>query len=276
MNDSVLKQTFSALRRKVPNAKPVCGLILGSGLGDVASAFNMRKCIPYSGFGNPLQSRIPGHAGNLIWGNLAGIETFVFCGRHHLYEGIGWEPIAAPIYLLKRFGASIVILTNAAGGISGSLKTGDIMLVDDHINAMGTNPLIGNNDSTWGSRFVDQSRVYDSTLGRLLIRAAARAGQRLQQGVYVAVSGPTYETPAEIGAYRRMGADAIGMSTVPEAILAHAAGIRVAALSGITNTTNRGRPSPAVHENVVNAARQIVPAMKALITSLWKDLARSL
>jgi len=235
MNMAMLSQGAQAVRTAFPAAKPVAGLILGSGWRAAATSFEMHGRLDYCaipGLGRPT---VAGHDGSLLWGTCSGLETFVFLGRRHWYEGAGWESVALPIYLLKAFGASLVVLTNAAGGIPADLTPGTLMVIDDHINAMGVHPLVAPHDPGWGARFPDLTQVYDADLRRRMARAAERLGQPLAHGVYLATSGPTYETPAEIRAFRLWGADAVGMSTVPEASLAHAAGLRVGALSFIAN-----------------------------------------
>ena len=272
------------------------GLILGSGWRAAATAFKIQGRLNYRaipGLGCPT---VAGHDGALLWGTCSGLETFVFLGRRHWYEGAGWEPVAFPIYLLKAFGASLVVLTNAAGGIRDDLVPGALMVIDDHINAMGVHPLVGPHDACWGARFPDQTQVYDADLRRRMDRAAKHLGQPLAHGVYLAASGPTYETPAEIRAFRAWGADAVGMSTVPEALLAHAAGLRVGALSfianraaglpaGVSSVVRRCRTKaegqaqagfgdlPLAHAEITATAESAAPVMSRLLQELWKELA---
>ncbi|MCG2661559.1 MAG: purine-nucleoside phosphorylase [Kiritimatiellae bacterium] len=283
MNISTLAQGAQVVRTAFPTAKPVGGLILGSGWRAAATAFEIQGRLDYRaipGLGRPT---VAGHDGALLWGTCSGLETFVFLGRRHWYEGAGWESVAFPIYLLKAFGALLVVLTNAAGGIRADLTPGTLMVIDDHINAMGEHPLVGPHDVCWGARFPDQTQVYDADLRRRMARAAERLGQPLAHGVYLATSGPIYETPAEIRAFRAWGADAVGMSTVPEALLAHAAGLRVGALSFIANRA-AGLPArsasakaglgnkPLAHEEITAAADAAAPAMKELLQALWKEM----
>ena len=206
MNTNTLETACSALLRFIPDARPKCGIILGSGMGGIADIFRSKSVHPYETFCPTGNAVIAGHEGRLILGERAGIATLVFCGRRHYYEGAGWEPLALPVYLLKRLGARVIVLTNAAGAIRNDLEPGDLMVIDDHINAMGTSPLVGNTDPMWGARFADQSRVYDPELRDLLDNAANLARKRVLHGVYLATHGPTYETPAEIRAFRAMGA----------------------------------------------------------------------
>ena len=268
----MLAQGTQAVRAAFPTAKPVGGLILGSGWRAAATAFELQGRLDYRaipGLGSPT---VAGHDGALLWGTYAGLETFVFLGRRHWYEGVGWESVALPIYLLKAFGASFVVLTNAAGGIRADLAPGTLMVIDDHINAMGAHPLTGPHDACWGTRFPDQTQVYAADLRRQMDHAAEHLGQSLAHGVYLAASGPTYETPAEIRAFRAWGADAVGMSTVPEAVLAHAAGLRVGALSFIANRAAGLGDSPLAHAEITAAADTTAPVMSRLLQELWKEL----
>jgi purine-nucleoside phosphorylase len=274
INYEMLDRAVRVVRDLWPSAQPLCGMILGSGWSDVADAFNVHKDAPYiriPGLGKP---GVAGHSGRLVWGESAGVETLIFQGRRHVYEGEGWTPVALPVYLLKALGAKVVLLTNAAGGVRADLKPGTLMIIDDHINMMGTNPLIGPHQPAWGPRFPDQSAVYDPKLRAMLETAGSAVGESLAHGVYLADSGPAYETPAEIRAFRALGADAVGMSTVPEAMLAHAAGMRVAGLSCITNLAAGVSKEPLSHEEVTQATSKAMPRMKSVILRFWKELHR--
>jgi len=273
MNMAILAEGAQAVRRAFPAAKPAAGLILGSGWRAAATAFEIRGRLDYRAIPGLGLTTVAGHDGALLWGTCAGLETFVFLGRRHWYEGAGWESVALPLYLLKTFGASLAVLTNAAGGIRDDLTAGTLMAIDDHINAMGAHPLVGPHDPCWGTRFPDLTQVYDTALRAHMQRAAERLGQPLAHGVYLAASGPTYETPAEIRAFRAWGADAVGMSTVPEALLAHAAGLRVGALSFIANRAAGLGDSPLAHEEITAAAESAAPVMSGLLQELWKELA---
>ncbi|MBI2440816.1 MAG: purine-nucleoside phosphorylase [Lentisphaerae bacterium] len=273
MNLELLEQGAQAVQTAFPAAKPAIGLILGSGWRTAAAVFEERGRLDFSaipGLGNPT---VRGHEGTLLWGTCSGLETFVFLGRRHWYEGEGWEGVACPIYLLKALGAVLVILTNAAGGIRDDLTPGRLMIIDDHINAMGIHPLTGPHDAYWGERFPDQTQIYDAKLRRQMDCAADRLGQTLAHGVYLATAGPTYETPAEIRAFRSLGADAVGMSTVPEAILANASGLAVGALSLITNRAAGLGAQPLQHEEITAAAETAAPMIQRFLQELWKDLA---
>jgi len=271
MNRDLLDEAVKAVRSRWPDAAPAAGMILGSGWSEVVEAFDIRDTIAYEeipGLGAP---GVAGHSGRLAWIEANGRQGFLFQGRRHWYEGEGWTPIAVPLFILKAFGASGVLLTNAAGGIRDGLHPGDLVILNDHINHMSENPLIGAHDSTWGPRFPDQSSVYDASLRQVAARAGAGIGEVLQEGVYLAASGPTYETPAEITAYRTLGADLVGMSTVPEAILANAAGMRVLAISCVTNYAAGISKTKLSHEEVTETTRTTMPRMKALLAACWDE-----
>lgn len=264
MNASLIMSCLESVRAAMPGVKPQVAIILGSGWRDVGAAFHTRKVMSYTdmpGLGAPL---VPGHAGQLVWAEWEGVTLIVFVGRRHWYEGGGWGPVAMPVGIAHGLGAKTLILTNSAGGIREDLAPGTLMVLDDHINAMGVNPLVGAHDSLWGPRFPDMSHVYDPDLRKRLERAAQQARVSMTHGVYVAVSGPSYETPAEIRAFRGLGADAVGMSTVPEAILARAAGLRVAGLSCITNTA-AGLGRTLSHHEVLLRAAEAIPDMSAVL-----------
>lgn len=267
MDRRVMAQALEALRYRWPDFRPDAGLVLGSGWGEVTEAFTLRDRMPYAEIPGLGATGVAGHAGQLLWAEAAGRVTAIFQGRRHWYEGEGWTPVALPIYLLKRLGAQSVLLTNAAGGIAEGVAAGDLMAIRDHLHLMGAHPLQGPHDPFWGPRFPDQTAVYDPGERARLRRAAVAAGVALREGVYGAVSGPTYETPAEVEAFRRLGADAVGMSTTPEAILAHAAGLRVAGLSCLSNLAAGRSPRPLSHDDVAAAARAAMPRMRAVIAA---------
>jgi len=275
MDRSILDAALDAVRRLVPQARPLGGIILGSGWGEAVRAFDVHQSISYSdipGLGKP---GVAGHAGQLLLAHADGRDLFVFRGRRHWYEGAGWEPVAIPVYLCRSFGASILLLTNAAGGIRADLEAGDLMIVADHINALGTQPLIGPHDPVWGPRFPDMTQVYDPDLQRLLLVTAQELGLRVRSGVYLATSGPAFETPAEIAALRALGADAVGMSTVPEAMLAHAAGMRVGAVCCIANRAASAGAAPLSHARVVEVLEDLAPRLASLLRNVWSKIVRA-
>lgn len=269
-----LEHAVAFIRARWPKTQPEMGLILGSGWSEVVEAFRVADLIPYEEIPGLGKTGVVGHAGRLVLAEASGMETLIFQGRRHFYEGVGWTPIALPIFVLKSLGAKGVLITNAAGGVRADLVTGKLMIIADHINFLGANPLVGPHDDFWGPRFPDQTEVYDITLRRLLRLAGRGAGEEIAEGVYLADSGPAYESPAEIRAFRTLGADAVGMSTVPEALLAKAAGLRVAGLSCITNSAAGISAHPLSHDEVTEATRQAMQRMKQVVLNFWAEVSR--
>ena len=274
INRKPLEASLAAVKKAFPKAKPKLGMILGSGLSEIADAFEKLGEISYEKIPGLGKAGVAGHAGRLLWGMSAGIETFVFQGRRHVYEGVGWEAVATPLFLLKSLGAKAVFLTNAAGGTNPKWKAGDLMIIEDHINLMGVTPLLGAHDPFWGPRFPDQSFIYDKKLRAALTRAGKAAKVALRRGVYFAGTGPTYETPAEVRAWRTLGGDAVGMSTVPEAMLANACGLRVVGLSCITNMAAGILDQALTHTEVFETSQKAMAGMKKLTLQFWKELAK--
>jgi purine-nucleoside phosphorylase len=270
MDMAWIEKTAQAARRLLDPPPGLRGaMILGSGWGDVTCAGSLMSCVRCADIPSLAPTSVAGHAGRLLVVRFETHPILVFQGRRHWYEGVGWEPIAWPIFLCRELGIADLLLTNAAGGIERGLQSGDLMAIDDHINAMGDNPLVGEHHSAWGPRFPDQSRVYSGTLSRCLDQAARRAGVSLKHGVYLAAAGPTYETPAEVEAYRRLGADAVGMSTVPEAMLANAAGFRVAGLSCITNRAGGAGGVRLTHDDVLAHMQRALAPMRDVVATFW-------
>ena len=272
MNNLLLAEDAEAVRRRFDGASPLCALILGSGWNEVAEAFPVHRAIPYAEIPCLGGTAVAGHVGRLLLADTGPFALLVFQGRRHWYEGAGWDPVAAPVRISLAMGARVLVLTNAAGGISPYLSAGDLMVIDDHINAIGGNPLIGPHDPAWGPQFPDQTAIYDARLREGLHEAGRRTGLQLRRGTYLATAGPTYETAAEVAAFRALGAHAVGMSTVPEAILANAAGMKVAGLSCITNLAAGMAPSPLSHDDVLSTTRHAQPRMRALLAAFLKDL----
>lgn len=236
--------------------RPPLAIVLGSGFQRVLRELEDGRRIPYSRLPGFPPTGVSGHAGELWEGRLGGTPVLVLSGRAHFYEGHSMGQVTFAVRALAAFGVRDLLLTNAAGGINPRFRPGALMLLCDHINFMGTNPLRG--PATPGRpQFVDLTRAYDPELGALLERAGRRCGVRLRRGVYLAVCGPSYETPAEIRAFRRLGADAVGMSTVPEVIVARQCGLRVAALSCITNPAAGLSRHPLSHEEVLETGRRV-------------------
>ena len=246
----------AARLHKACSLRPTLALVLGSGFHHVRAALRVERRIAYArlpGFPRPTVS---GHAGEVLFGHLGGTPVLVLSGRAHFYEGHPLERVTFAVRTLAAFGIRDLLLTNAAGGINRAFRPGDFMVLTDHINFMGANPLRGPAGSGL-NRFVDLTDTYDATLRRWLLAAGKTSGLKLRQGVYLAVSGPSFETPAEIRAFARLGADAVGMSTVPEAIVARQCGLRVAAVSCITNLAAGISPHKLSHAEVLATAEQV-------------------
>ena len=243
-------------------------VVLGSGLGAFAESLADRFDLAYREIPHWPASAVVGHAGRLVGGRLKGRNVLALSGRVHFYEGHPLTTVTLPIRVLGRLGVPRVILTNAAGGINTRFSQGALMLIDDHINLMGSNPLVGPNDERLGPRFPDMSEVYSKRLRSVATEAAAAAGVTVEHGVYIAVHGPSYETPAEIRAFRAWGADAVGMSTVPEAIVARHMGLEVLGISCITNLAAGVLPQPLVHAEVVETALRVRGQFIALLEGI--------
>ncbi|MCY3720248.1 MAG: purine-nucleoside phosphorylase [Anaerolineaceae bacterium] len=258
--------------------RPRIGLVLGSGLGGLADALESRDVISSHDLTGWPRSTVEGHSGNLVLGMLEGQTVVAQQGRVHFYEGYTTQQIVFPVRVMIRLGIEILVLTNAAGGLRPDWRTGDLMLLNDHINLpgmSGANPLTGPNDESFGPRFPGMSQAYDRDLRRRALRVADEAGITLHEGVYVCVSGPNFETPAEIRMLRTMGADAVGMSTAHEVVVARHAGIRVLACSGITNVAidEVNSDQEASHEEVLEAGTQLVPRLTTVLRGVLRELA---
>lgn len=243
-------------------------VVLGSGLGDFADHIDGASAIPYGDIPHWPAPRVIGHAGRLVCGSVAGKRVLALSGRVHHYEGHDMPTVTFAMRALARLGVPRVILTNAAGGISPNCSRGALMVIDDHINLMGSNPLVGPNDERFGLRFPDMTHVYSPRLRQLADAAAAALALTIQHGVYVAVLGPSYETPAEIRAFRTLGADAVGMSTAPEAIVARHMGVEVLGISCITNAAAGVFPEPLHHSEVMETAQQVKDQFIALLEGI--------
>jgi purine-nucleoside phosphorylase len=264
------KKISAWVSAKLPQ-RPEYGIILGSGLSHLGDRIETDRTIPYSSIPGFPVSTVEGHTGQLISGRLAGKQVVAMKGRFHYYEGYSMDQVILPVRVMRLLGVETLILSNAAGGMNPSFQIGDIMLIEDHINLMGTNPLIGQNIDELGPRFPDMSCVYDLPLRILASEVAEASGIVLKKGVYAAVSGPTYETPAEYRYIRRIGADAVGMSTVPEAIAARHMGMRLMGFSVITDLGLEGHVESITHEEVVVAAAAAEPKLSKLITEIvWR------
>lgn len=264
MNTKLLQQACSFVKKQIGDV-PDIALVLGSGLGHLADALDKPVTIPYKDIPGFPVSTAPGHASKLVIGTLAGINVLTFKGRFHHYEGYTMEQVSFPIRFLKLLGCKTLILTNAAGGINRSFNPGDLMLISDHINLAGKNPLTGPNDNTFGPRFPDLSNAYNSDLRTLVKEAASDLGLALREGVYAWMTGPSFETPAEIRMLGAIGADAIGMSTVPEVITAVHSGIDVVAISCISNMAAGILDQPITEEEVMDIGKQVSKDFASLI-----------
>ncbi len=256
--------------------RPQVGLILGSGLASLAAEVAQPVVIPYSDIPHFVPSTVEGHPGELVIGLLQGCALVIMRGRAHYYEGYTIQQVTFPIRVMWALGVKYLVVTNAAGGLNPSFHPGDLMLITDHIgllNMVGLNPLRGPNDPDVGPRFPDMSRAYAPELRELALRAAADLGITLQQGVYIGLSGPSYETSADLRFLRLIGADAVGMSTVPEATVAHHAGIRVLGISGISNVAPvETGASTLTHEEVLEAGRVVASKLSPLIKEILHRL----
>ena len=261
--------------------RPVIGLVLGSGFGEFADAIADADIIPYADIPHFPRSTVEGHKGRLVIGRMEGQTVMVMQGRVHFYEGFTMEEVTFPVRVMRAFGIEVFILTNAAGGLNPDFRAGDIMLIEDQINLLGlvgNNPLMGPNDPELGPRFPDMSTLYDRRLRELAIDIAQKAGLTLRRGVYVGLSGPAFETPAEVRMLRTLGADATGMSTTNEALVARHGGMRVLGFSGITNEAIDVIDSPRVtsHEEVLETGKVLVPRMVTLLRGIlrrWDEVA---
>jgi purine-nucleoside phosphorylase len=248
--------------------RPRIALVLGSGLGDFADTFTSAVKIPYKKIPNYPQSTAIGHAGRLVIGNVGDIPVAGMQGRVHLYEGYSAKEVAFPIRVFARMGIKAVILTNAAGGINRNYSQGCLVTIRDHVNLQGVNPLIGPNDERFGLRFPDMTQAYDREFQRFATEEAKKLGQNIHNGVYLAVQGPSYETPAEIYSFRTIGADLVGMSTVPEVIAARHSGIRVLGISCVTNMAAGTTDAPLNQEEVLEIAARIKPQFISLLRAV--------
>ncbi|MBN8432886.1 purine-nucleoside phosphorylase [Priestia flexa] len=252
--------------------QPTIGLILGSGLGVLADEVQDAVKIPYNDIPEFPVSTVEGHAGQLVIGTIQDVPVIAMQGRFHFYEGYSLEKVTFPVRVMKELGIETIIVTNAAGGINESYNPGDLMLISDHINNFGTNPLIGPNDSELGVRFPDMSTAYCPKLRALAKDVASELNIAVQEGVYVGNTGPTYETPAEVRMLRVVGGDAVGMSTVPEVIVARHAGLRVLGISCISNMAAGILDQPLHHDEVIETTEKVKKQFLALVKEIVKQI----
>lgn len=271
--DKLLK-CYECVREKA-DFVPEVAIVLGSGLGDYAESIRVESELPYSEIEGFPVSTVPGHAGKFIFGYLEDIPVVCMKGRVHYYEGYPISDVVLPVRLMKLMGAKILFLTNAAGGVNTSFHAGDLMLIKDQISVFAPNPLIGENIEELGVRFPDMSHVYDEELQQVIRRAAKDNGIFLQEGVYTQLTGPSFESPAEIRMLRTLGCDAVGMSTVVEAIAANHMGMKICGISCICNLAAGMTANPLNHEEVQEAADKAAPNFKKLVTESVKGMRRA-
>lgn len=270
-----VSEAASFLRGQLGALRPHVGIVLGSGLGAVADAVLDPVIVPYDKIPHFPQSTVEGHSGRIVAGMLGGAQVIIMQGRVHFYEGYSLKQITFPMRVLGSLGVKAVVLTNAAGGIAEGYKIGQLVIISDHINMMGWNPMVGPNDPRFGFekpnaglRFFDMSEAYSKRLRTIAKQAAEQEGMSLEEGVYLAVSGPSFETPAEIRAYRTLGATLVGMSTVPETIVARHMGMEVLGISCVTNLASGLSPTPLSHSEVFEAGRQVERRLSGLLERL--------
>jgi purine-nucleoside phosphorylase len=265
-----INEAVSFIRTKT-EIEPAIGLILGSGLGELANEIEEAVTIPYHEIPHFPVSTVEGHAGNLVIGTLCKKKVVAMQGRFHFYEGYSLQEVTFPVRVMKQLGITTLIVTNACGGMNKNFKPGDLMIITDHLNMTGSNPLIGPNLEELGPRFPDMSRAYSIELRELTKKKAKELSLNIQEGVYAAISGPSYLTPAELIMIRNLGADAIGMSTVPEVIVANHMGLSVLGISCITDMAIGEELEPLTHEQVVEVANKTKPTFKALLKGIIED-----
>jgi len=266
-----IDRAVSVVRERVSLA-PQVAIILGSGLGALAGEVRADAVVPYAEIPGFPRSTVEGHAGNLLVGRLEGRAVAVMQGRAHFYEGYSLADVVFPVRVIRALGARVLLVSNAAGGINRLWSSGDLMIIADHINFMGSNPLMGPNDPDLGPRFPDMSQAYDPDLIALAERAALAEGIAIRKGVYAGVHGPSYETPAELRMLRGWGADAVGMSTVPEVIAARHMGMRVLGITAITDMATGEQIKTVTHEDVMAVAREIEPKFIRLVKRIVREM----
>jgi purine-nucleoside phosphorylase len=267
-----IEQTVQFIKGRF-DFNPEIGIVLGTGLGGLTNEIREEGSLYYKDIPNFPESTVKGHEGKLIFGILGNKRVVAMQGRFHFYEGYSMKEITFPIRVMKYLGINLLVLSNAAGGVNPAYEIGDMMIIKDHINLMGNNPLIGKNDLGLGPRFPDMSEVYDKKAIRLFTKIARHHNVHYHEGVYAAVSGPTFETPAEYKYIRVLGADAVGMSTVPEAIVARHMNLAVFAVSVISDLGVEGKIVEISHDDVIDAARMVEPKMTLVLKEMISKLA---
>lgn len=266
-----IDETVSFIRKK-SKVRPLVGIVLGSGLGNLAKNIQKDAEIPYKDIPNFAHSTAMGHKGNLILGELGNTTVAAMEGRLHFYEGWTLEQVTFPVRIMKALGCTYLFVSNAAGGMNPRYRRGDLVIIEDHINLMGVNPLIGPNDESLGPRFPDMSHPYDSALIDLAERTSLKLGMKLHQGTYAAMTGPCFETRAEYRLLRVVGADLIGMSTVPEVIVAVHAGLKVFGMSIVSDVCIPDHLEPITGEEVIKIANEAEPKLSSIFQEMIKSL----
>lgn len=270
-----MQETLQAIRRFAPNFNPKIGIILGSGLGGLAEEIQSPISIPYQAIPGLVSGQVSGHASLLMMGYLQDVPVVCLKGRLHRYEGISYESTQTLVRLVKYLGASNIIITGAAGSMRQDIGAGEMVLLNDHINFQGSNPLMGPNDESVGPRFTPLENAYDAGLREIFQAQAAKLGFNLPEGVYISVLGPSFETPAEIRAFRQWGADVVGMSVVPEVIIARHCGLKVAALAAVTNLAVGMSQEVVTHEVTLRNAEIAGRKLTKLVSAAVKEMGRA-
>lgn len=270
-----MQETMSVIRKYAPNFIPKVGIILGSGLGSIAEQLTNPITIPYQAIPGLTSGSVSGHASLLVMGYLQGVPVVCMKGRLHLYEGTPYESVRTFVRMIKQLGASTLIVTAAAGSLRTEVGPGEVMMINDHINFHPGNPLVGPNDESVGPRFVSLENAYDDGLRAQMLAVANRLNIPLSEGVYLSVLGPSFETPAEIRAFRTLGADLVGMSVVPEVILARHCGMRVLGVAAITNLAVGLSAEKVTHEGTLQFAELSARKLTKLIPEFVKELGRA-
>ncbi len=266
-----MELTVNYIKDKIKDFKPETGIILGSGLGDFADGFDS-TAIPYNEIPGFERSNVEGHKGKLVFARIKDKNVVIMQGRYHFYEGYSMQTVTYPVKILKKLGIKTLIITNAAGAVTKEFTPGDLMFITDHINFMGTNPLIGSNDDTLGTRFPDMSEIYSKELINKAETAAKKLNIKYQKGIYAAAAGPSYETPAEVRMFNLLGANAVGMSTAPEATVANYCGLKVLGISCLTNYAAGVSDNPLNHQEVIDTANKVNKNFKNLLLEIISTL----
>lgn len=266
-----INESVNYIKSKI-DFTPEIGLVLGSGLGNYGETLENKIYIDYKDIPNFHVSTVEGHIGRFVCGEINGKKVICMQGRHHYYEGNGMDAVTYPIRVMAKLGIKTLFTTNATGGVNENFKVGDFMIITDHINFMGTNPLIGENLDEFGPRFPDMSNIYDKDLVNLALSVSDSIGIKLQTGVFLGYMGPSYETPAEIRMFKMLGADNVGMSTVPETIVANHAGLKVLSISSITNMAAGISKKALTHEEVQEVSSKMVETFKNLVDEIIKNM----